>query len=160
MHQRRTWDLSDLSLPYNEAPSFTNIDANSSRSNTRYKSSLASRSSVCQVCTAGWRNGLTGGVAEAWRVHADASRLGPACRWPKGLPPARGPFGCGNVLRRTDISYQNQVLNSFLNTLHSACSKIKKKLDIFWKHLFTIIKVNGRISSLFIDIENELSAQL
>lgn len=66
MHQRKTWDLCDLSLPHNQALSFTNIDANSSRSNTRYKSSLASRCGVCQVCTAGWRDGLW---VEVWLKH-------------------------------------------------------------------------------------------
>ncbi len=66
MHQRKTWDLYDLSLPHNQVLSFTNIDANSSRSNTRYKSSLASRCSVCQVCTAGWRDGLW---VEVWLKH-------------------------------------------------------------------------------------------
>lgn len=96
MHQRKTWDLCDLSLPHSQAPSFTNIDANSSRSNTRYKSFLASLCSICQPCTAGWRDGLGGG-----RGAAAASGLGAACCWPKGLPPIQAPVGCSNVSLKT-----------------------------------------------------------
>lgn len=79
MHQRKTWDLCDLSLPHSQAPSLTNIDANSSRSNTRYKSFLASLCSVCQPCTAGWRDGSEAAAAPllpaGWEQLAAGQRV-------------------------------------------------------------------------------------
>lgn len=108
MHQRKTWDLCDLSLPHNQALSFTNIDANSSRSNTRYKSSLASRCGVCQVCTAGWRDGLW---VEVWLKHEVGTLL--------LLPAGRDQLAAG---RRVCLLHGDQLATTMC----------------FWKQIFVI----------------------
>lgn len=116
MHRRKTWDLCDLSLPDNRTLSFTNIDANSSRSNTGNKSSLASRCAVCQVRTAGWHDGLW---VEVWLEHEVGTVLLLPAGWDQLAAGRRVRLLHGDQLAATmcffkrDICCQNQADGAF-----------------------------------------------